>query len=57
MAGRKPKPTALKKLEGNPGKRKYFIFNSICRPPLPVAAMSEEVALILSASIFAASFF
>lgn len=22
MAGRKPKPTALKKLEGNPGKRK-----------------------------------
>ena len=30
MAGRKPKPTALKKLEGNPGKRKltkaYFLF-------------------------------
>ena len=22
MAGRKPKPTAIKKLEGNPGKRK-----------------------------------
>ncbi len=22
MAGRKPKPTAMKKLEGNPGKRK-----------------------------------
>ena len=22
MAGRKPKPTAVKKLEGNPGKRK-----------------------------------
>ncbi len=22
MAGRKPKPTALKELEGNPGKRK-----------------------------------
>lgn len=57
MAGRKPKPTALKKLEGNPGKRKYSIFNSICRHSLPVAAMSEEGALILSASIFAASFF
>lgn len=24
MAGRKPKPTAVKKLEGNPGKRKQF---------------------------------
>ena len=30
MAGRKPKSTALKKLEGNPGRRKltkaYFLF-------------------------------
>ena len=25
MAGRKPKPTAVKKLEGNPGKRKLNI--------------------------------
>ncbi len=28
MAGRKPKPTALKKLEGNPGKRKLNNYNN-----------------------------
>ena len=28
MAGRKPKPTAVKELEGNPGKRKLNTFHS-----------------------------
>lgn len=35
MAGRKPKPTAVKKLEGNPGKRKL---NS--KEPVPTKGMS-----------------
>ena len=34
MAGRKPKPTAVKKLEGNPGKRKL---ND--KEPMPVKGM------------------
>lgn len=34
MAGRKPKPTAVKKLEGNPGKRKL---NS--KEPVPAKGM------------------
>ena len=36
MAGRKPKPTALKKLEGNPGKRKLNT-----KDPVPGKGMSD----------------
>lgn len=36
VAGRKPKPTAVKKLEGNPGKRKL---NS--KEPIPAKGMSD----------------
>ena len=36
MAGRKPKPTAVKKLEGNPGKRKL---NK--KEPVPAKGMPE----------------
>ena len=36
MAGRKPKPTAIKKLEGNPGKRKL---NK--NEPVPAKGMPE----------------
>mgnify|MGYP006980038133 CR=1 FL=1 len=36
MAGRKPKPTAVKKLEGNPGKRKL---NK--KEPIPAKEMPE----------------
>ena len=36
MAGRKPKPTALKKLEGNPGKRKLNT-----KEPVPGKGMSD----------------
>ena len=36
MAGRKPKPTALKKLEGNPGKRKLNT-----KEPVPVKGMTD----------------
>ena len=36
MAGRKPKPTAIKKLEGNPGKRKLNT-----KEPIPAKAMPE----------------
>lgn len=34
MAGRKPKPTAIKKLEGNPGKRKLNT-----KEPIPAKGM------------------
>lgn len=34
MAGRKPKPTAVKKLEGNPGKRKLNT-----KEPVPAKGM------------------
>ena len=34
MAGRKPKPTVVKKLEGNPGKRK-----SNTKEPVPAKEM------------------
>ena len=34
MAGRKPKPTAVKKLEGNPGKRKLNM-----KEPVPAKGM------------------
>ena len=37
MAGRKPKPTAVKKLEGNPGKRKL---NS--KEPVPAKGMGTQ---------------
>ena len=36
MAGRKPKPTAIKKLEGNPGKRKLNT-----QEPIPAKGMPE----------------
>ena len=36
MAGRKPKPTALKKLEGNPGKRKLN-----AKEPMPGKGMPD----------------
>jgi len=36
MAGRKPKPTAVKKLEGNPGKRKLNT-----REPMPDKGMPD----------------
>lgn len=36
MAGRKPKPTALKKLEGNPGKRKLNT-----KEPIPAKGMQD----------------
>ena len=36
MAGRKPKPTALKKLESNPGKRKLNT-----KEPVPAKGMPE----------------
>ena len=36
MAGRKPKPTALKKLEGNPGKRKLNT-----KEPAPAKGMPD----------------
>lgn len=39
MAGRKPKPTAVKKLEGNPGKRKR---NK--NEPVPIKGMPEAKA-------------
>ena len=40
MAGRKPKPTALKKLEGNPGKRKLNT-----KEPVPAKGMPELCAV------------
>ena len=36
MAGRKPKPTAVKKLEGNPGKRKLNT-----KEPIPAKGMPD----------------
>ena len=36
MAGRKLKPTAIKKLEGNPGKRKLNT-----KEPIPAKGMAE----------------
>ena len=36
MAGRRPKPTAMKKLEGNPGKRKLNMVE-----PMPEKGMPE----------------
>ena len=36
MAGRKPKPTAIKKLEGNPGKRKLNT-----KKPIPAKGMPD----------------
>ena len=42
MAGRKPKPTALKKLEGNPGKRKLNT-----KEPVPGKGMPDCPAWLL----------
>ena len=39
MAGRKPKPTAVKKLEGNPGKRKLNT-----KEPIPAKGMGRATA-------------
>lgn len=38
MAGRKPKPTAVKKLEGNPGKRKLNT-----KEPVPAKGMPDII--------------
>lgn len=38
MAGRKPKPTALKELEGNPGKRKMNT-----KEPVPEKEKSQKM--------------
>ena len=35
MAGRKPKPTAVKKLEGNPGKRKLNVKKPVPAKGIP----------------------
>ena len=43
MAGRKPKPTALKKLEGNPGKRKLNT-----KEPVPEKGMPDCPKWLLS---------
>ena len=37
MAGRKPKPTAIKKLEGNPGKRKLNT-----KEPIPAKGIGDR---------------
>lgn len=39
MAGRKPKPTAVKKLEGNPGKRKL---NEKPNPPAMLGRIGSD---------------
>ncbi|MGF0034338.1 hypothetical protein ACQRBN_15455 [Bariatricus sp. SGI.154] len=36
MAGRKPKPTAVKKLEGNPGKRKLNTKEPVPEKGMPI---------------------
>ena len=41
VAGRKPKPTALKKLEGNPGKRKLNT-----KEPIPAKGMREDLKAV-----------
>lgn len=41
MAGRKPKPTAIKKLEGNPGKRKLNT-----KEPIPAKGMWRSFAAL-----------
>ena len=43
MAGRKPKPTAMKKLEGNPGKRKLNT-----KEPMPEKGMPDCPRWLLS---------
>ena len=44
MAGRKPKPTAIKKLEGNPGKRKLNT-----KEPIPAKGIGRLLLLRISA--------
>ena len=41
MAGRKPKPTALKKLEGNPGKRKLNT-----KEPIPAKGIRDIFGIV-----------
>lgn len=43
MAGRKPKPTALKKLEGNPGKRKMNTKESVPEETTPQRVKAASV--------------
>ena len=45
MAGRKPKPTALKKLEGNPGKRKLNTKEPNPGKGILVSGLYEEFAV------------
>ncbi len=49
MAGRKPKPTDVKKLEGNPGKRKIQIVNG--RIPHIFAFFLQEYGVFLYGGI------
>lgn len=46
MAGRKPKPTAVKRLEGNPGKRKL----NAKEPNSRVAICNTEQQLMMQAA-------
>ena len=43
MAGRKPKPTAMKVLEGNPGKRKL-----IKKEPVPAKVEWQRLAELMN---------
>ena len=45
MAGRKPKPTVLKKLEGNPGKRKLTTKEPVPDINSPIAEVREHALL------------
>ena len=49
MAGRKPKPTALKKLEGNPGKRKLNAKEPVPAKGIPAISGTCIIRSILSA--------
>ena len=55
MAGRKPKPTAVKKLEGNPGKRKLNTKEPVPAKGMPVKRIkdisSRHLGLVLQIPI------
>ena len=51
MAGRKPKPTAIKKLEGNPGKRKLNT-----KEPIPAKGMPNCPEWLIYSPLFPPSF-
>lgn len=44
MAGRKPKPTAIKELEGNPGKRKLNEFEP--KPDMKISSCPKCLQII-----------